>query len=130
MVGPPSIEVRVVRRNGWYAMQDQPVRDHDSGAGCLTRLYWMFLGNALLVILFGLLLQNRPKGPSLLDAGCLIVVASLLFVRYIDIRHFNGQTGEGEPATLAHWRRYSAVLVSGSLALWLAVRLLAPWAMK
>jgi len=111
-------------------MQDQPGGEQDSGAGCLTRLYWMFLGNALLFILFGLLIQNRPKGPSFLDAGCLIAVASLVWIRYIDVRHLNGQTGEGVPATLAHWRRYSAILVSGSLAAWLAIRFLAPLVME
>ena len=108
-------------------MQDQPDPEYSSGAGCLTRLYWMFLGNAVLAMLLVWLILNRPEFPSLQDAACLLTLASLVAVRYIDIRHFKGETGEsGTPATMADWRKYSLLLVSGSAAAWLAVRVLIP----
>jgi len=103
-------------------MQDQPV-EYDSGAGCLTRLYWMFLGNALLFFLFGILLQKHPRFPSFWDAGCLLTLASLVYVRYIDIAFFKGQTCDcNVSATLADWRKYSVFLVLGSVVAWLVVR--------
>lgn len=107
-------------------MQDQKKIEYSSGAGCLTRLYWMFLGVALLTLVAAFLLQKNPKFPSFLDVGYLLAVAALVFVRYIDIRYFKGDTGEGTPATMIHWRKYSIVIVSGSLFVWLVIRFLVP----
>jgi len=83
-------------------MQDQPVGGHESGAVRLTRLFWIFAGNALLVILTELLIKNRPEGFSFLDAGCLFVVVSLVCALYVDIHFLNKRTVEGVPATLTH----------------------------
>ena len=107
-------------------MQVQKKIEYSNGAGCLTRLYWMFLGVALLALVAAFLLQKNPKFPSFLDVGYLFAVVSLVFVRYIDIRYLKGDTGEGTPATMAHWRMYSIVLVSGSTCVWLVIRVLAP----
>lgn len=79
-----------------------------------------------MALLFAFLLEKHPKFPSLLDVGCLLTLASLVFVRYIDIRHLNGGTGEGTPATMNHWRKYSMFLVIGSLSVWLIIRFLVP----
>jgi hypothetical protein len=107
-------------------MKLQDNNEYSSGAGCLTRLYWMFLGIALLALVAAFLLQKNPKFPSFLDVGYLFAVASLVFVRYIDIRYLKGDTGEGTPATMDHWRKYSIVLVLGSLCVWLVIRFLVP----
>lgn len=74
--------------------QDQAKTEYSSGAGCLTRLYWMFAGNAALAVSIGLLIDRHPKSPPLLDAVCLLLLASFLCVRYIDIRYFKGETGD------------------------------------
>ena len=63
--------------------QDQAKTEYTSGAGYLTRLYWMFTGNAAWAICSGLLIDRHPKAPSLLDAACLFALASLVLVRYI-----------------------------------------------
>ena len=111
--------------------QDQTKTEYTSGAGCLTRLYWMFAGNAALAISFGLLIDKHPTFPSLLDAACLLILASLVYVRYIDIRHFKGENGDNSaPATMDDWRKYSLFLVLGSVGAWLAIRLLVPLFMK
>lgn len=107
-------------------MKDQTNNEYSSGVGCLIRFYWIFIGNALLVVIFAFLIQKHPKLPSILDAASFLAVISLVLVRYIDIRHFEGGTGEGSPATMSHWRKYSAVLVIGSLAIWLGIRVLVP----
>ncbi|HRR33052.1 MAG TPA: hypothetical protein P5026_03040 [Kiritimatiellia bacterium] len=112
-------------------MQDQPVPENSSEAGCLMRLYWMFLGNAIVFISFAYLLQNRPQFPSFWDAVYLLAVMSLAVSRYIDIRRFNGTNGAGDtPATMADWRKYTLFLVTGCLAAWLAIRILVPLFMK
>lgn len=100
--------------------------EYTSGAGCLTRLYWMFAGNAALAISFGMLIDRHPKFPSLLDAACLLFSAALVYVRYIDIRYCKGETGDGQPATMEMWKKYALFLTLGSLGVWLAIRLLVP----
>ena len=105
---------------------DQVKPEYSNGAGCLMRVYWMFAGNAFLLIVFAFLIDRNPKFPSLLDAVCLFAASSVVVVRYIDIRYCKGETGEGQPATMAHWRKYSLLIGLGSGGVWLAVRLLAP----
>ena len=93
-----------------------------SGTGCLARLYWMFFGNVLLFVLLTLVFQKRSTLPFLLDAAYLVAVASLIVVRYIDIRFLNGQTGEGKPATMTHWRRYALSVAAVAGGVWLLAR--------
>jgi hypothetical protein len=95
-----------------------------SGAGVLARLYWLFFGNTLLFFLLVFIIQKRPKLPSSLDAAYLIAVASLILVRYVDIRFLNGQTGEGKPATMANWRRYALLVGPAGAGAWLLARVL------
>jgi hypothetical protein len=37
----------------------------------------------------------------------------------VDIRFLNGETGDGKPATLTHWRRYALLVGSVGLGAWL-----------
>ena len=96
------------------------MKDHDSAvsspAGCLIRLFWFFGGNLLLLFLLISIFYRRSFTIS--DLGFWIVVVCLIISRYVDIRYLNGQTAEGEPATMNHWRRYSAMLLAVSLAAW------------
>lgn len=106
--------------------QDQSTTEYTSGPGCFMRLYWTLAGNAALAITFGILLHKHPEFPSLTDAACLLLVLSLVCVRYFDIRYCKGETSEGKPATMAIWRRYSLLIVLGSACVWLAIRFLVP----
>lgn len=106
-------------------------QDHlDSGsqksAGCLARLYWMFIGNALFCFVLVKLAQKRPPFPAVLDVITLLVVASLVYVRYFDVSHCNGLTAEGQPASMDDWRKYALCVSVIGVAAWLAVRLLLP----
>jgi hypothetical protein len=95
----------------WWDMQDKtevPVNGH----GLLVRLYWIFVGNIFLLLLLVFIVQKKTSFPSLVDAACLITAASLVIVRYIDIRFLNGQTGEGKPATMSDWRSYAMLIGS------------------
>jgi len=87
----------------------------------------MFLGYVLLFVLFSYLIQQQPKFPALLDAGCLLVLISLVVVRYVDIRHFNGENGDNSaPATMNDWRKYAFFVMLGGVGVWLAIRLFVP----
>ncbi len=99
-------------------MQEQ-TNVSSNGLGVLLRLYWMFLGNVALIFLLAMIYVRRVPFASRLDAIYLLAVASLLAARYVDIRFLNGETGDGKPATLTHWRRYALLVGSVGLGAWL-----------
>lgn len=104
-------------------MQDQ-TKANSNAAGCLFRLYWLFIGNALLLFLLVFVFENNQSPPTLPDAAYLAILASLLFARYVDIRFLKGQTDEGKPATMTHWRRYLLIMIPVGVGAWLLARLL------
>ncbi|MBI3179110.1 MAG: hypothetical protein HYZ27_05575 [Deltaproteobacteria bacterium] len=84
--------------------------------GMLLRLFWMLVGNGILLFTTILLLL---KGSSpLFHALFWGTAAALLVARYLDIAHFAGATADGEPATLAHWRRHAVTVAIAAPLLW------------
>lgn len=97
-------------------MPDSKVPPNTSGAGCLARIYWLFLGNA--VPLFAAILLATGEGdPLAMSIVFWTGIVALLAVRLVDVRMLHGQTGDGEPAGMGHWTRYAAGIVLGGLAL-------------
>jgi len=90
--------------------------------GCLTRIAWFFGGYAVLFILSAKIVVDRSPLPSFRDAAFLLVAVAIIVLRYVDIHHFHGDTADGKPATMRHWKRYSILVAIGSLLLWLATR--------
>jgi hypothetical protein len=97
----------------------------DSGIGCLARFFWMAAGNAALAFLLVFISQQQGLALSWRDAAYWGVVAAQLAARMADIRWFDGRTTEGEPATMALWRRWALLLAAISLALWVLAHLVA-----
>ena len=98
--------------------------ERDQSGGCLLRLFWMVVGNMLL-LLAALAILERPSrviGPA--DLVFWTTVAGMLAARYADIRHFDGRTADGQPATMAHWRTYATWVCGGAGVLWLAAHAL------
>lgn len=101
------------------ASEDQP----PARVGCLgalARVYWMAAGNAFLF--FCAMYAARREAPSALDGLYAGLVASLAVVRWLDIARLGGQTAEGLPATLAHWRRYVLGLLPIAAGVWFLMR--------
>lgn len=97
----------------------------DSHAGCLVRLFWMFIGNVILFLCLTCIFHNRVRGLALIDLGYWLTVLAMVAVRWVDIRSYHGDTVTGEPATLTHWRKYAVRLVVGALVVWIIIHLLA-----
>ena len=97
---------------------ENPETKPASGGGCLLRLYWMFLGNVVLLFLFAFILKKHFTFPSLLDAGYWATVISLIAARHFDIRYMKGETAEGKPASPNDFRRYSIMLFIVSVLIW------------
>ena len=96
-----------------------------SGSGLLIRLYWLFFCNVVLIFILAFIIEKHPQFPSLLDAAYLAALSSLIIIRYVDIRFFDGQTGEGKPATIDNWRRYALLVGLAGPAVWFVSRVLA-----
>ena len=89
----------------------------DSVLGLFLRLYWIMIGNALLAITAVLPVAYPQLPTTALLAAYALVVVTLVAARYIDIRYCGGQTVDGTPADLGHWKRYVAILLPVALLL-------------
>jgi hypothetical protein len=89
----------------------------------LMRLFWIFFGSALLI--FFTISITRQSASIIVDVALWLTVIVLVSIRYVDIRWFNGQTADAEPATLRNWRQYTIRLLLASGALYTLARLAA-----
>ena len=103
---------------GEDAERPEQRREAPEGAsGCLLRVYWMLLGNAL-VFLCAYLIVQAEGALTLVDAVYWLGVAGLLAARYADVRYMQGRTADGQPATMRDWRRYRLGVLGTSAVLW------------
>jgi hypothetical protein len=86
--------------------------------GITLRLFWMFFGNAVLFISSIFIFEHESATLHIVDAVFWITVAALILVRYLDIKFLGGLTATGIPATIANWRKYVALLLICSTAVW------------
>lgn len=106
--------------------QQSAQREPAARDGCIAgiiRIIWMAFGN-LALFLCAIMGARRPA-PSTFDFVYVGLVIGLAALRYLDIARYQGETAEGEPATLAHWRRYALGLVATAAATWALARLAA-----
>lgn len=103
---------------GQQSHQEQKVpQSPETASGCLLRVYWMLLGNALVAVAAYKIAQAE-NAFALVDLVYWLIVSTLIGARYVDIRILHGRTGEGQPATMEHWKRYSLKVVGMSVFLW------------
>ncbi len=84
----------------------------------LARLWWMFLGNVVLAFSILFIVEHRGGFFHAADWVFWITLASLVLVRYADIRFLDGCTAMGAYASISHWIKYAVLLVAGSTAVW------------
>ncbi len=92
--------------------------------GCLIPTFWMLVGNGILACCGVAIAVGDAPIFSPADVVYWITVGCLVAARYADIRYLTGRTSEGKPATMAHWRRYTLVLIAVSAAAWIVVHLM------
>jgi len=97
---------------------DQIIDKQGTALGFLARFWWMFFGN--MVFAFSLIFILLNKGGFFHPADWVfwITVATLVSMRYIDIRFCDGQTATGRPASMADWTRYAVLLAACAVVLW------------
>lgn len=87
----------------------------------VLRIFWMLVGNFILLIACLYILNENIVGFTWLDALFWITLALALTARYIEITCYQGRKADGEPASRAHWVRYALILTAIAAAGWLAV---------
>lgn len=108
--------------------QRKPAGDpsRSNSTGCLPvvlRTLWMAWGNVALFLCAAKVAD--PAAPAATTVLLFLVAGGVIAIRYIDITRFAGQTAEGEPADLSHWRRYALGVVLVSVSLWGLARFVA-----
>lgn len=92
----------------------------------LARIYWMALGNLLLVAGALTVLTSEP-GLGLADLLFALAALSLIGVRWLDITRFDGRTADGDPATPKHLHRYAVGVALVSALVWAVAHLASSW---
>lgn len=93
----------------------------------MIRLAWLLYGNAVLGICWFGIAGRGIRAIALADIAYFATALLMIAARYIDIKHFNGLTSEGEPATMAHFRSYAIVLGAVVAGLWLLAQFIAAY---
>jgi hypothetical protein len=117
VVGPPFSQLHK-KCVDWSLVMEEPITKPLSGSGCLIRLYWIFGGNLILFFLAIFIGDKHFPFPSLFDLAYWIIAATLVAVRYIDIRYMQGETAEGKPASMKDFRSYAIILIIVSFLMW------------
>lgn len=76
-------------------------------------------------MIYGAIFIAQGKAPVLADIIFLLFTLGLVLVRFVDIRYLKGETMDGDPATLKHWRRYTLRLLIFAGFIYIAARILA-----
>lgn len=105
------------------------VERSQTGVGCLVRFLWMAAGNMVLAFSLVFIIQRHGFEMGPFDALFAFTVVVLVGARWLDIARLNGQTIDGQPATLAVWRRYALRLVVLAGVLWAVAKLVAGFAL-
>ena len=103
---------------------EQITEKHDSILSLILRLFWMLLGNVILIVSAIFILQGKNWQFHTADAFFWGTAVALVLARYLDIKYFNGLNATGEPASMAHWEKYAGLLVICAAAVWVLLHLI------
>lgn len=99
-------------------MNDHPRIEYTPLSAVLSRLYWMVFGNIILLLTALTTVLGSSQNllvPSVVfwaNAICMVII------RYLDIRYLQGETVDGQVATMDHWKKYSGSLLLASAFTW------------
>lgn len=102
---------------------EQDHTSQKSGRAIVVRVYWMFFGFIPMVASIAAIVEST-RVPSAADVAFCASVLSIVLARFYDVTMLNGRTAEGEPATIADWRRHAGWLLAIATIFWIAIRTL------
>lgn len=103
--------------------QRQPTEGGDhAGLGALARIGWMVVGTFLILSL-GMAIASQPRWSfGIRDVFFWSATLATGVLRFVDVTKLNGQTAQGDRATIGDLRRYLAVLAAFSSLLWIGAQ--------
>ncbi|MFH0918971.1 MAG: hypothetical protein V1913_01300 [Fibrobacterota bacterium] len=78
--------------------------------GLFLTLFWVLAGNCSLIYIAYSIGFRKNIEPARYAILYVLNILALMAARYLDIRFYQGNTTEGEPATLEHWMAYTRKL--------------------
>ncbi len=111
MAEPSHESTRPVRRQS-ISRDPEPL-----GAGCAVRVLWLIGGPVAVAFTAAVLARHETSNVFVVAAVFWGSVLAMLGLRYLDVTRLGGLTADGEPATLAHFRRYSLTVAVTAVAL-------------
>ncbi len=88
-----------------------------------ARLTWVLLGPVAIAGIAWGILSSGSGWLTALDAAFAVVIGLMLLGRWIEHRSGTATTLTGQPATVAHFRRYVVILVPAAAAVWAVANL-------
>jgi hypothetical protein len=105
-------------------MNDHREIEHTPFSAVLPRIYWMLFGNIILLLTALTTALGSFQSLTAASAVFWLNTVCMVVVRYLDIRHFQGSTVDGQVATMAHWKKYSVSLLVMSASIWALILML------
>jgi hypothetical protein len=99
------------------------IANKQAASAVLGRLFWMMVGPFILGIFAISITERRDGWFSPLDGLYFVVLGGILLGRWLEFRSGRPLTATGEPATVAHLRRYALVLSLLGVAVWVVANL-------
>ncbi len=95
----------------------------------VSRVYWIMLGPLLLVLMAVLIIKTGNGWLTGPDFAFLILLAALLFARWLEFQGDNPQTADGQPANASHLRRFLFGAVALGFGGWVAANVIGNYVM-
>ncbi len=89
-----------------------------------SHLFWVVLGPLVLLLLLWGTTASESGWVAALDIAFFVVVASMIFGRWLDQRSGQGTTSAGEQSTWRDFRRYAWSLPIVAASAWIVANLL------
>jgi hypothetical protein len=103
-----------------FSQSDPKPQKSIEGLKALVRFSWILVGNVILFFLALSIVVN--KAGITCDYAYWITVVALIGIRLLDIKKFAGETADFEPATMAHWRKYTIKLILVALFVYILAK--------
>jgi hypothetical protein len=103
----------------------QPTPVKNPRISLILRTCWMFWGYFPLLFFAKKIVYDKVGLFSFIDLAVLANLLFVIFIRYLDIRFFEGKTGDGAPATMADLRSFALSAAGTVLFFWVIFQYLA-----
>jgi hypothetical protein len=94
----------------------------DAFGGCLIRILWTVVGNATLLIVAMMILQEPPWAVGLKDVAFFAVLAGVIGLRYVEVMRLDRSRQVADPITPRQLVRFAFGLSGFWIVVWAVAR--------